>query len=110
MRFVWGVESDDRLNHHPEPPPGSDPEQWHGRLFDKGRFWVRTERQCVWGLPEVNAALFTIRVGYVPDDEVLANYTLRTSLRAAVKSMSAEAREYKGLAKHWDRLLPLLGD
>ncbi|AIE86414.1 heme-dependent oxidative N-demethylase family protein [Fimbriimonas ginsengisoli] len=104
VRFVWGVESDDRLNHHPEPPPGFDQEEWDGRRFEGGRFWVRTERQIVTGMPEVGAALFTIRVGFVPDTVVLADEMLQTSLLRALDSMSPEARRYKGLAKDWDRL------
>ena len=108
VRFVWGVESDDRLNHHPEPPPGEDFEAWSGRNFSQGRFWVRTERQVIWGLPEVGAALFSIRVGFVPDSVVLASSELRTSLKAALLSMSPAARAYKGLDKDWDRLMKLL--
>lgn len=100
VRFVWGVESDDLLNHHPEEPPGRD--------FSQGHFWVRTERQVVWGMPEVGAALFTIRVGFVPDNEVLADEGLRTSLISALESMTPEAREYKGLTQGWDDLLRLL--
>jgi len=110
VRFVWGVESDDRLNHHPEPPPGHDPVEWDGRSFECGRFWVRTERQVIWGMPEVGAALFTIRVGFVPDDVVLSDDTLRRSLSEAVAGMSPEALAYKGLARGRDRLLALLAD
>jgi len=108
VRFVWGVESDDRLNHHPEPPPGIDPQEWSGRQFDQGRFWVRTERQVIWGMPEVGASLFTIRVAYVSDEEVKADPQLLSTLRQALDSMSEAARQYKGLAKHWDRLQSLL--
>lgn len=110
VRFVWGVESDDRLNHHPEPPPGHDPGEWHGRQFSKGRFFVRTERQVIWGLPEVGAAMFTIRVGHVPDTVVLARPHLRDSLRSAVESMSPAARAYKGLDREWGALIDLLED
>jgi hypothetical protein len=108
VRFVWGVESDDRLNHHPEPPSGQDPAEWDGRDFSGGRFWVRTERQVLWGLPEVGAALFTIRVGYIPDTVVLASEALKTSLAEAVRSMSPEALAYKGLARGREALLNLL--
>lgn len=108
VRFVWGVESDDRPNHHPEPPDGWDPVVWDGRNFEEGRFWVRTERQVVWGLPHVEAAIFTIRVGFVSSDTVLADPTLRDSLRRAVESMSPAALTYKGLAKGRDRLLEIL--
>lgn len=108
VRFVWGIESDDRLNHHPEPPPNENPAEWEGRDFSAGRFWVRTERQVTWPLPEAQAALFTIRVGYVEDTEILANPTLRQSLNEALLSMSEEARAYKGLTRDWDRLLRLV--
>jgi hypothetical protein len=96
VRFVWGLESDDRLNHHPEPPPGEDPIEWHGRQFERG--WVvRFERQTVWGLPNLNAALFVIRVGFVSSETVLADPASFESLCAAVRSMSPEARLYKGV-------------
>lgn len=96
VRFVWGVESDDRLNHHPEPPPGEDPVIWHGREFEKGWF-VRTERQVVWGLPNVNAALFVIRVGFVTSEFISNSPGLLNSLVSSVRSMSPEAQAYKGV-------------
>jgi hypothetical protein len=108
VRFVWGVESDDRLNHHPEPPPGWDKQEWDGRDFRGGRFWVRTERQVVWGLPEVGAALFAIHVGFVPDSDVMASEELRLPLVSALESMSPESRRYKGLAPGWDELMGLV--
>jgi hypothetical protein len=108
VRFVWGVESDDRLNHHPETPEGWKPEEWNGRIFSRGRFWVRTERQVIWGFPEVDAAIFTVRVGFVTDEAVLASPALRESLVAALNSMSPAARAYKGLDAEWDALMSLL--
>lgn len=109
VRFVWGIESDDRLNHHPEPPVGMPSEEWDGRDFREGRFWVRTERQVVWGLPEVDAAIFGIRVGFVPDTTVLADDALCVPLAQALKSMTPEALAYKGLTGKRERLLELLG-
>lgn len=107
VRFVWGVESDDRLNHHPEPPPGEDPALWNGRRFaETGRFWVRTERQTTWGLPEVDAALFFIHVGFVADVDLSPDE--RERLRSAVESMSPEARAYKGLDAEFGALMELL--
>jgi len=108
VRFVWGVESDDHLNHHPEAPEGIDQDEWWGRLFDQGRFWVRTERQVIWGLPAARASLFSIRVGFVPDTVVMSDAALRESLLKGVLSMTPEGRAYKGLDTHWDRLLKLL--
>src|SRR5206468_2092864 len=68
VRFVWGFATDRRLNHHPEPPPGMSPESWRGRTFDAGSpspFLLRIERQQLWGLPAVRAAVFLIRVSFV---------------------------------------------
>lgn len=108
VRFVWGLESDNRLNHHPEPPPDFEPQQWQGRNFKDGRFWVRTERQVIFGLPQVDAALFTIGVGFVEDSYILQREELRQSLQKALATMSPQARKYKGLDRDWDRLQTLL--
>ncbi len=105
VRFVWGVESDDRPNHHPVPPPGQDPAEWHGRQFEKG-WTVRFERQVVWGLPEVNAALFVIRVGLVPPVNVMAAQGSFEALCSAVRSMSPASLEYKGLQGFLASVLP----
>jgi hypothetical protein len=108
VRFVWGVESDDRLNHHPVAPLGEDQKEWDGRLFDRGRFWVRTERQTTLGLPEVDATLFYIHVQTVPDTLVLQSPELTDALRAGLLSMSPEARRYKGVEPGFEALLKLL--
>ncbi|RYG30165.1 DUF3445 domain-containing protein [bacterium] len=105
VRFTWGPEADDRLNHHPEPPPDEDPDRWNGRQFED-RFWIRWERQTLWPLREVDAALFTIRVGYVADDEL--SLSEREALAAALQGMSPESREYKGLTRGFDRLMELV--
>ncbi|HWD38661.1 MAG TPA: heme-dependent oxidative N-demethylase subunit alpha family protein [Fimbriimonas sp.] len=96
VRFVWGLESDDRLNHHLEAPPGEDEDVWYGRRFEEGLF-VRTERQTLWPLPEVGAALFVIRVYVRPADEVRRDPGSWDALVRAVDSMSPAAKEYKGL-------------
>ncbi|CAN5432731.1 DUF3445 domain-containing protein [soil metagenome] len=105
VRFTWGVESDDRLNHHPEPPSGEDPVLWDGRRFTD-HYWVRWERQTLWPLPELAASLFTIRVGYVADAELSREE--RTALTEALQGMSPKAREYKGLTQGFDRLLQMV--
>ncbi len=108
VRFAWTVESDTRPNHHPDPPPGEDPRAWQGRDFSAGRFWVRVERQVIWGLPAVGAAIFTIKLCHMPDHEILNDPFLLETLRSTLLSMSEETREYKGLARDWNRLLSLL--
>jgi hypothetical protein len=101
VRFVWGVETDARLNHHPEPPPGVSESDWQGRAFGTPEapspFFLRVERQALWGLPEVSTTVFTIRVSFIEGQEILAHPEERARLRAALLSMSPEARRYKGV-------------
>jgi hypothetical protein len=104
VRFVWGLETDDRLNHHPTPPEGRDAVEWDGRLFDVLPYCVRFERQVIWGLPEVDASVFVIRVGFTPGSEVRND----PALVSAVRSMSPASREYKGIARYYDSLLAQL--
>ena len=72
VRFAWGVSTDDRLNHHPIPPSDTALADWMGRRFDSEhpKLFARVERQVVWGFPELNRVLFTIRT-YFQDVEVL---------------------------------------
>ena len=100
VRFTWGIEFDDRLNHHPEPPPMISPVDWNHRgrrLTDPELFYLRVERQVIWGLPDVNAALFAIRVYHTPGSAICADADKREALSCALRSMSAESRCYKGL-------------
>lgn len=109
VRFVWGVSGDARLNHHPEPPPGVDPAAWRGRAFRSDAegppCWVRVERQALWGLPEVGAALFAIRTYLLDGNAVRADPAERALLRAGLLSMSPESRAYKSVADDFDALL-----
>ncbi|MES2462038.1 MAG: heme-dependent oxidative N-demethylase subunit alpha family protein, partial [Armatimonadota bacterium] len=111
VRFTWGVEFNDQLNHHPEPPPNTDSVLWNRRRLNHGDeepFFLRVERQVIWGLPAVNAALFTIRVSHIPGSAILANRTHRKNLHSALRSMSAESRQYKGLSDSREELLSCL--
>lgn len=101
VRFVWTISGTDRLNCHPEPPPGRSPAEWHTARFRPGAeppFYFRTERQVLWGLPEAGAALFVIRPE-VYDPRPIRDDPARAALLAgAIRSMSAASLEYKGLA------------
>ncbi|MCC5635909.1 DUF3445 domain-containing protein [Nostoc sp. CHAB 5844] len=100
VRFAWGLSTDMRLNHHPEPPPGVLAYQWQGRRFDPQHpsLYLRIERQVIWGLPEYKAALFTIRT-YFRDCSLLKKDSLLwVKLCTAIESMSPESLIYKGLA------------
>lgn len=107
VRFTWGMAFSDRLNQHPEPPPGLPNAVAQRTDFDPTRdpIWFRIERQVVWGLPEVDAFLFAIRV-FLHDARVIATDPENgPALRAALESMSPEARRYKGLTEVFDRVM-----
>jgi hypothetical protein len=108
LRFAWGLATDTRLNHHPEPPLNTLPENWQGRYFDprNPRLFVRLERQVLWGFPREEAALFAIRT-YFRDCARLSPQE-RAQLRLALLSMTPETLAYKGLAAHRDPLLEWL--
>lgn len=95
-RFAWGVATDNRLNHHPEPPPGINPAEWRGRSVAPGAgLFIRTEKQNTVGFPSVNAFLFTIRTYFYAVETLSASEKI--ALHAAVCGMSPEALQYKGM-------------
>lgn len=98
VRFAWGLVTDARLNHHPDPPAGVALAEWVGRRFDPAHpaLYLRVERQTLWGLPQAHGCLFAIRT-YLTDCRDLTVVQLR-QLRAALATMTAESRTYKGLA------------
>lgn len=112
VRFAWGLSTDTRLNHHPEPPSTVPAAQWSGRSFNPAdpRLYLRIERQVVWGFPAVNAAVFTIRT-YFRDCHVLKqDINLRTQLTAAIRSMAPQSLLYKGLEINQAAILEWLED
>jgi hypothetical protein len=104
-RFAWGIATDDRLNHHPEPPPGYDANEWKGRrvVDESTEFFVRVERQHLIGLKEVNAFIFTIRTYFYKVDDL--SYEEKAALAKAVNSMTPPSLEYKGMNLLKDVLL-----
>jgi len=97
QRFVWGVQYDDTLAHHPRRRTrgGFDP--------DRPNVFVRVERQVTVGFPSVRAALFIIRLYVYPLEALSADE--RSALADAIESMSPEARRYKGVDQHTEALL-----
>lgn len=96
-RFAWGIATDNRLNHHPVPAPGSDAEWWKGRkIGEECELYVRVEKQSLVGLPENNAFFFTIRT-YLYNIFELDHHE-KAALMLAIDSMSKESLAYKGLA------------
>jgi hypothetical protein len=111
VRFTWGIEWDDRLNQHPETPPASDDAMRDLPVpqdMPPEPFYLRVERQVIWGLPEVNAAVFTVRVYQTPASVLRADRANREALHSALLSMSLESRQYKGLAGRSDEILSYL--
>jgi dimethylamine monooxygenase subunit A len=109
-RFVWELCTDDRLNHHREPPPGLGPEAWRERPFDpqRPRLFLRVEREVLWGFPEQEAALLAVRVSFRDGEEIRKDAALREPLCKTIESMSPEALQYKGLVEHRDDILAWL--
>ncbi|WP_445634965.1 DUF3445 domain-containing protein [Nostoc sp. DSM 114161] len=101
VRFAWGLSTDTRLNHHPQPPSGVSVSQWQGRNFDlkDPRLYLRIERQVIWGIPECEAALFTIRTYFRDCAVVKKDSVLRSKLHDAIQSMTPESLIYKGLVE-----------
>jgi hypothetical protein len=105
VRFAWGLTTDCRLNHHPEPPPSFDVNEWAGRQFDPQNptLFVRVERQTLTGFPAVNALMFTIRTYFQPVGQL--DSEARLALRTAIATMSEESLVYKGLRDSKDAIL-----
>lgn len=111
VRFVWSFVTDTRLNHHPTAPVGTNVEIWRGRTFDpqlRSPFFLRVERQVTLGLPEVNSALFFIRVSFIDGLAIRENSAQCTQLLGALRSMTSESRRYKGIEPCFDELVAWL--
>ena len=91
VRYVWGMETDAELDHHPDRAPRRD--------FASKPFIVRVERQVTLPLPEHDAALFLIATGFHARSDVLAEERLWRPLLRALDGMSPAARAYKGVAE-----------
>lgn len=107
VRFAWGLSTDTRLNHHPEPPLNTPAEIWKGRNFDinNPKLYLRIERQVIWGLPECNSSIFTIRTYFRDVAEIKRDTLMRQQLVSAIKSMTQEALIYKGLIESRNDIL-----
>ncbi|MBD2037797.1 DUF3445 domain-containing protein [Leptolyngbya sp. FACHB-321] len=99
VRFAWGLSTDTRLNHHPVPPAGVAIDTWQGRAFNpqQPQLYLRIERQVVWGFPDCDAALFTIRTYFRDCHAIKQDPRLNASLVSALQSMPSNSLVYKGL-------------
>jgi dimethylamine monooxygenase subunit A len=98
VRFTWGISFDNRLNQHPDLPKST---------FDSENLFLRVERQTLWPLPEVNAALFAIHLHLYSVRSL--DFQQKELLLQALDSMSQQAREYKGIAGHFEAIQAAIG-
>ena len=99
MRFAWGLATDQRLNHHPQPPQ-NEAGDWEGRRFNAARpeLYLRIERQTLSGLADLDAVVFTIRTYFENIGTLRDNPVRCAELTAALRSMGDASLMYKGLA------------
>jgi dimethylamine monooxygenase subunit A len=104
-RLNWGLSGNEELNHHPARYlPGLTEEV---RLE---RCWLRLERQFLTRLGGSGAVLFGIRVSVHRLDELVVVPGVAVGLVRALRSMTAEVAEYKGLTAARGVLCRLLGE
>ncbi|MDX1487083.1 MAG: DUF3445 domain-containing protein [Acidiferrobacterales bacterium] len=110
VRFVWGLGTDCRLNHHPESSRDVHEQDRQAASFDFARpeLWLRVERQTSWGFPLVMAALFTIRTYFTNCKDIRQDPVKSRKLLSAIESMTADALYYKRLAAARDEIVSWL--
>ncbi len=103
-RFAWGVATDDRLNHHPEAPPGISDEEWKGRSFDLAdpKLFIRMERQTLFPITEKLIG-FTIKTSFcdvstLPSEDLIL-------IAQCIEGMDEAILKYKGLIRDRDPIL-----
>ncbi len=101
VRFAWGLATDTNLNHHPLVPAGEDEKLWQGRQFDPAmpELYFRVERQVIYGFPELDAFMFTIRTYFYDVAVLKRSPERRLALQSALQSMSDATLDYKGLTE-----------
>ncbi len=86
-------------------------EQWHGRKFidpNNSKFFLRIERQVTWGFPQNRLALFTIRISFIPGEEIKTQPEKNKLLVAALRGMKPDILRYKGLSESVEPLVQWL--
>ena len=108
VRFAWGLATDTRLNHHPDAPQGVDQDGWSGRQFlrDSPELYLRIERQCLFGMPDINCVLFTIRTYFL--DVAQLQLDQLVLLKSALTAMEGATRHYKGLSDSYSAIMAWL--
>lgn len=99
-RFVWGINFTPNLNR------SLSDHEWKPFNPENPKVYVRVERQCMIGLPEADAFLFTIRTYLYNAMEFSPE--LRAKLRDALKSWTPAMRQYKGVSEDLDNVVEFL--
>ncbi len=98
VRFAWGLCTDNDLNQHPHASSGHAGKPRPGREFTSDSdLYMRIERQCMWGQPEIGAFLFTIRTYFMKVDNANMTDSEIYALKSAISGMDRETRIYKYL-------------
>lgn len=110
VRFAWGLATDKRLNHHPLAPAGTDEREWQGRSFNTAHpeLFIRTERQCIRGMPEINSLLFTIRTSFLDISDLHPQKSRLLAIKTNIENMDSRLSGYKGLNKDRKAILEWL--
>jgi dimethylamine monooxygenase subunit A len=92
VRYVWTLAAHAQLSQHPLE-----------KVFAKEdhpieQVYFRCERQITIPLPELNRSCFLIRVFIAPIQQIADTVERRTTLAAALQSMSEATVQYKGIA------------
>lgn len=106
VRYVWGLSPDGARSRHPATAramPANHP---------LDATWLRVERQTTLPLPDQRLALFAIGVHVTPLRDALAEPERRAAFVAAIDSLDAAQRRYKGVpwdagsVRAWCEILP----
>lgn len=92
-RYVWSAIFEDRLDSHPSNTFAK---------FDKDKpvLFVKVERQTIYGMPALGAAVFVLQQFLLPEKELD-----HKALHSAILGMTPEQTAYKGMQ---DSRIPLL--
>lgn len=110
VRFAWGLTTDTRLNHHPQPRAGVAEHLWQGRRFDMANpeLYLRIERQTLHGFPDQRSVLFTIRTYFMAITALETGPDKIRALTLALESMPLKSLHYKGLRQDHQAILQWL--
>jgi hypothetical protein len=98
IRFGWGLTTNPYLNSHPatRPPPPDLAALSPADVAD--RTYLRMERQTTLALPDLDRALFTVRIYLDPIvHRVVTDPGLRPRLTSLISSCSPDVVAYKGM-------------